>query len=165
MPTPFTSDMMSCLSKSAESPARATAHSTPPGPAPFAAMWNGMLARVGSCGPVAAIISRPDTDSVCTWRESGCVQDLAPQNRGEHMGVDVSAGDDAAHASAAGAAREGSGHRKRAGSLGDDVVSLDKEAQRVGDLLDRHRDRTHREHAGELEHLGVHALPSRPVDE
>src|SRR3979411_737702 len=63
--------MMSGFMSSVASPARATATSTPAGFAPFTAMWNGMLARVGSVGPVDATISRPGTAPImdsCCWR-------------------------------------------------------------------------------------------------
>ena len=51
MPRPKTLAMTSGLSSSAASPANATAHAVPAGVAPLQAMWNGMLARVGSSAP------------------------------------------------------------------------------------------------------------------
>src|SRR5712691_6989537 len=52
---------MSGLRSSVASPARATATWTLAGVAPLTAMWNGMLARVGSVGPLAATIRSPGT--------------------------------------------------------------------------------------------------------
>src|ERR1700680_1258107 len=62
-PSPKTLAMTSGLRSSAESPANAIAHSVFAGPAPLQAMWNAMLARVGSSGPAAVTIKSPDTTS------------------------------------------------------------------------------------------------------
>src|SRR5207253_2231979 len=81
----------------------ALATSTPAGFAPFTAMWNGMLARVGSVGPQEVTISSPGTapimDSCCSRRFSG---EAHPQGLGQAVpavaGRDRPSADDARRA-------------------------------------------------------------------
>src|SRR6266571_6908923 len=71
-PWPITLAVMSGFKSSVASPASAIATSVPAGRAPLTAMWNGMLARVGSVEPLAATIRRPGTGPIiATLRASG----------------------------------------------------------------------------------------------
>src|ERR1700687_2696102 len=70
MPRPSTLAMTSGLTSSAASPASAIATSVPFGLAPLTAMWNGMLARVGSSGPVEATMSKPDMGNSMEVRQA-----------------------------------------------------------------------------------------------
>src|SRR6266851_7693588 len=56
--------MVSGFTSSVASPASATATPVPPGTAPLTAIWKGMLARVGSVGPLEATISRRVTTHI-----------------------------------------------------------------------------------------------------
>src|SRR5206468_3203555 len=60
-PRPTTLAITSGFISSAASPASAIATSVPAGLAPLTAMWNGTLARVGSCGPAEVTINSPGT--------------------------------------------------------------------------------------------------------
>src|SRR5260370_28408700 len=69
--------MTSGLTSRAASPARAIATSVPFGVAPLAAVWNAMLARVGSSGPAEVTIRRPGTGtSMKSYRPTGAARHL-----------------------------------------------------------------------------------------
>src|SRR5262249_4866434 len=83
---------------------------------------------------------------------------LAVQDLPELRPVDVAARDDAHDPPRPPPPRERRRDRRGAGALGDDPVAFDEEADRVGDRIQRHRERAVEEAAHDRPHLGEQAL-------
>ena len=90
---------------------------------------------------------------------------LAAKDRGQPVGVDVAARDDADELLARNAARERGGDGQRAGALGDDTRSLREQADGRGGLVERDDLGAGEERTRPLPHRRQHDLRARAVDE
>src|SRR5438105_7827143 len=90
---------------------------------------------------------------------------LSLEDRDQRRRVDVAAGHDAYDRPAAGLSGERRRHGRRARALRDDVIALDEQTDRVGDLAQRRHERSVEQLLREREHLREHARTADAVDE
>src|SRR6266536_3550545 len=93
------------------------------------------------------------------------LRDFSVEDPSQLRRVDVAAGHHADHLSAARLSRQSSGHRGRAGALGDDTVSFGKEANGPRSFGDGHDEGAGEKSAGEGPHFRQHGLAPDTVHE